>query len=581
MNKRIVRRHPIAVDGLPTTSFHPVLRRVLQNRGVNHPQEVDHSLQRLLPYADLKNIDAAVNVLVHALENKFRIVIIGDFDADGATSTVVAVRCLRLLGANEVHYRVPNRFKFGYGLTPQIVEETAKELQPDLIITVDNGISSVDGVRAANALNIAVLITDHHLQGPVLPAAAAIVNPNQHGDQFASKNLAGVGVIFYVMLALRARLRESNWFSARGISEPNLAQVLDLVALGTVADVVILDQNNRVLVNQGLKRIRAGHANAGINALLEVAKRSPDRLVASDLGFAIGPRLNAAGRLDDMSIGIRCLLTDSIEEARTLASQLDHLNLARREIENDMQTQALFALDQFKVEDNSELPLGLCIYNPTWHQGVIGILAGRLKDRLHRPVIACAPGDDGEIKGSARSVVGVHIRDVLDAVAARHPGLLTKFGGHSMAAGLTIKQENLATFQAAFDAEVRLHLDPATLHAEILSDGELSGTDFTLDLAQMLRDAAPWGQGFASPVFDGHFTVISQRVLKEKHLKLVLDHPGLKKQIEAIAFNAIGEDGKQPVKPGDGIHLAFKLEINEFRGESNLQLMVEHLQRIE
>jgi len=580
MSKRILRRQPTVADELIAADFHPVLRRVLRNRGVTQAQSIDHSLQNLLPFTALKNIDAAVSLLVTALQQNKRIVIIGDFDADGATSTVVAVRCLRLLGANHVDYRVPNRFKYGYGLTPQIVEETAAELHPDLIITVDNGISSVDGVSTANQLNIQVLITDHHLQGNELPAAAAIVNPNQKEDVFPSKNLAGVGVIFYVMLALRARLREQGWFASRGLSEPNLAQVLDLVALGTVADVVVLDQNNRVLVNQGLKRIRAGQSCAGIRALLEVARRSPERLVATDLGFALGPRLNAAGRLDDMSIGIRCLLTDSLEEARTLASELDHLNLARREIEGDMQAQALKALDQLAVDENSELPFGLCLFRDDWHQGVIGILAGRMKDRLHRPVIACAPSDPGEIKGSARSVPGVHIRDVLDAIAARHPGLLSKFGGHAMAAGLSLKAENLATFQAAFDTEVRLHLDPAALQGEILSDGELNADDFSLDLAQILRDAAPWGQGFPAPVFDGQFTIASQRVVGEKHLKLTLRHPQFKQQIEGIAFNSIGEKGSLPTKPGDSVQLAYRLDINEFRGERNLQLMVEHLQRV-
>lgn len=484
------------------------------------------------------------------------------------------MRALRLLGAREVHYVVPNRFRYGYGLTPEIVA-VAAEQRPDLLITVDNGISSLDGVAAAKARGMQVLITDHHLPGARLPEADAIVNPNQPGDLFASKALAGVGVIFYVMLALRARLREEQWFARNGIEQPNLAQLLDLVALGTVADVVPLDHNNRILVSQGLARIRAGRCCAGIAALLEIAGRNPQQLVAADLGFAVGPRLNAAGRLEDMSLGIACLLSDDAGEARAMAARLDELNHERRAIETKMQAEALAGLDELQLSDeDTALPVGLCLYQEHWHQGVIGILASRIKDRLHRPVIAFAQGAEGELKGSARSVAGVHIRDVLDAVAAHHPGLVSKFGGHAMAAGLSLPLENFAAFSAAFDEEARRHLAPEDLRGVILSDGELTPEELNLDLAELLRGAGPWGQAFPEPVFDGHFEIVQRRIVGERHLKMVVKPPGRDAVFDAIAFNTV--DADWPPQTAQ-VQLAYKLDVNEFRGQRSAQLLVEHV----
>ena len=575
MKKIIVRRthHETAVHDLPA-HLHPVLRRVYLARQLHAAHELECSLDRLLPFTSLQGTDAAVELLVAALHEQKRLLIVADFDADGATSCAVAVRALRLLGARNVHYVVPNRFKYGYGLTPEIVA-VAAEQRPDLLITVDNGISSLDGVAAAKARGMQVLITDHHLAGAHLPEADAIVNPNQPGDMFASKSLAGVGVIFYVMLALRARLRAQQWFARNGVEEPNLAQLLDLVALGTVADVVPLDHNNRILVSQGLARIRAGRCCAGINALLEIAGRNPRQLVAADLGFAVGPRLNAAGRLEDMSLGIACLLSDDAGEARALAARLNELNHERRAIETQMQGEALASLAELQLSDqDAALPVGLCIYQEHWHQGVIGILASRIKDRLHRPVIAFAQGGAGELKGSARSVAGVHIRDVLDAVAARHPGLVSKFGGHAMAAGLTLTQENLAAFSAAFDAEVRRHLAPDDLRGVILSDGELAPDELNLDLADLLRSAGPWGQAFPEPLFDGRFEIVQRRIVGERHLKLVVKAPGHNQIFDAIAFNTVDDEW-----PSDAAHaqLAYKLDVNEFRGQRSVQLLVEHV----
>lgn len=486
----------------------------------------------------------------------------------------MVVRALHLLGARDVRFVVPNRFEYGYGLTPEIVA-VAAEQQPRLLITVDNGISSVEGVAAAKARGMRVLITDHHLPGARLPEADAIVNPNQTGDGFPSKHLAGVGVIFYVMLALRARLREIQWFARAGIAEPNLGQLLDLVALGTVADVVPLDHNNRILVSQGLARIRAGRCNAGIRALLDIAGRNPQQLVAADLGFAVGPRLNAAGRLQDMSLGINCLLSDDPAAARAMAARLDQLNQERRVIETKMQDEALVGLAELQLSDeDTALPIGLCIYQEHWHQGVIGILASRIKDRLHRPVIAFAQSGESELKGSARSVQGVHIRDVLDAVAAHHPGLVSKFGGHAMAAGLSLARENFAAFSAAFDEEVRRHLAPADLRGIILSDGELVAEDMNLEMAELLRGAGPWGQAFPEPLFDGHFEIVQRRIVGERHLKMVVKSPGRDAVFDAIAFNTL--DAEWPPQTAR-VQLAYKLDINEYRGQRSAQLLVEHV----
>jgi len=509
--------------------------------------------------------------LQHAIVNRQRIVVVGDFDADGATSCALCLRALRAMGAAEVHYLVPNRFEYGYGLTPEIVG-VAAELQPDLLVTVDNGISSVDGVAAAKRQGIKVLITDHHLPGKQLPAADAIVNPNNVGDSFPSKSLAGVGVAFYVMLALRARLREQGWFEKQSIAEPNLAQYLDLVALGTVADVVPLDRNNRILVQQGVQRMRAGHCAPGIRALLEVGGRSLSRMVATDLGFTVGPRLNAAGRLDDMSLGIECLLTDDAAAATQMASRLDELNRERKDIETDMQTRAFEAIEALDLRDD-RLPVGLCLFDPGWHQGVIGILAARIKERFHRPVIAFARSGEGEIKGSARSVAGLHIRDALDAVAARHPDLIEKFGGHAMAAGLSLPEDHYTVFAAAFDKEVSRHLSKDDLKGVIYSDGELSDQELSLDTAQLLRDASPWGQGFPAPVFEGDFNVVSHRVVGQRHLKMMLSPVRGSCQIDAIAFNTeVLPRGSQRV------HMAYRLDVNEYRGIVSPQLIVEHME---
>lgn len=578
MKKKILRRHFTDETNNFPESMHPVLRRIYQNRHVLDVSEIDKSLNKLLPYSELKNIDQAVDVLCQALANDSAIVIIGDFDADGATSTSIAVKCLKMFGVRNINFLVPNRFKYGYGLTPEIVQEAYELFSPDLIITVDNGISSVQGVETANTLGIKVLITDHHLPGSELPNAETIVNPNQSGDEFQSKNLAGVGVIFYVMLALRAKLRTTNWFKEKNIPEPNFSSVLDIVALGTVADVVPLDQNNRILVNQGLKRIKAGHACPGIKALLEIAKRNPSNIVASDLGFAIGPRLNAAGRLEDMSIGIQCLLSEDINQARIYAQQLDQLNEERKQIEREMQEQALVDLNSLHLDEDKTLPMGLCLFDPHWHQGVIGILASRIKDKFHRPIIVFAQGNEDFIKGSARSIPNIHIRDVLDAVATQNPGLITKFGGHAMAAGLSLPLSNFEEFKKKFDEEVSRQMRPEYLDNIIYSDGELASDNFEINLAEILRTSEPWGQAFPEPIFDGMFEVIQQRVVGEKHLKLVLKPEAGNLAIDAIAFNAI-DNLECHLNIGDQLHAAYKLDVNEFRGARNLQLMIEHIER--
>jgi single-stranded-DNA-specific exonuclease len=571
MNTRIVRRDVVVSgDSLPR-DLHPVLRRVYAARAVESADELDYSLSRLLPLQQLTGLPAAVELLHRALVERWRILVVGDFDADGATSCALCLRALRLLGAAEVDYLVPNRFEYGYGLTPEIVAVAAGR-RPDLILTVDNGISSIEGVAAAKQLGMHVLITDHHLPGDCLPAADAIVNPNLPGNEFSSKHLAGVGVAFYVMLGLRVRLRESGWFTLRQVEEPNLAQFLDLVALGTVADVVPLDRNNRILVQQGIRRIRAGQCAPGLQALLEVAGKDLSAVVATDLGFAAGPRLNAAGRLDDMSLGIECLLAEDRHYANAMATELDALNRDRREIESGMQAQALAVLGDLDLDD-AGLPLGLCLYDPDWHQGVIGILAARIKERYHRPVIAFASSGRGELKGSARSVAGLHIRDVLDAVATRHPLLIARFGGHAMAAGLTLAEENYPAFVEAFDAEVSRHLGREDLGSVIHSDGELEEHDMSLETARLLRDASPWGQGFPAPVFDGEFVVTGQRVVGERHLKLTLQPAGGHRQVDAIAFNT-------PALPDAGalVRLAYRLDVNAYRGVESPQLVVEHME---
>ena len=575
MSRLVKRRVANSTLNLPD-SMHPLLRRVYSQRKIKHVEELELGLENLIPPERFKGIDAAIELLIDALRQQQRVLIVADFDADGATSCVVALTALRQFGYQHTDYIVPNRFDYGYGLTPEIVE-LAKTRNPDLIITVDNGISSIEGVAAAKLAGIKTLITDHHLPGADAPNADAIVNPNQNGCNFPSKSIAGVGVIFYVMLALRARLRETNWFEENSIAEPNLADLLDLLALGTVADVVALDRNNRILVSEGLRRIRAGRTRPGIKSLLEIAGRSITRLTASDLGFSVGPRLNAAGRLDDMSTGIECLLTDHEGAAYKLALQLDDMNKDRKQIEGDMREQAFKFLQEFSLEE-SDLPAALCVYDERWHQGVVGILASRVKEKFNRPVIAFADANDSgvEIKGSARSIKGFHIRDALDAVASRNPGMISKFGGHAMAAGLSLKKDKLQEFTRAFQKQAALLLDEELLQAHIMSDGDITHSEFSMDTAAVLIKGGPWGQEFPEPVFDGKFKVIQQRRVGENHLKLVLAPELAPRQtIDAIAFNI--DKQEWPAPEMTDIEIAYKLDINEFRGNQTLQLMVEHI----
>ncbi|NMY37662.1 MULTISPECIES: single-stranded-DNA-specific exonuclease RecJ [Pseudomonas] len=547
-----------------------LLTRLYAARGVQSPAELDKSLARLIPYQQLKGIDAAVDLLVQALDQRQRILIVGDFDADGATASTVGMLGLRLLGAAHVDYLVPNRFEYGYGLTPEIVE-VALTREPQLLITVDNGISSVEGVAAAKKAGLKVLVTDHHLPGTELPAADAIVNPNQPGCEFPSKALAGVGVIFYVLIALRARLNSLGRYEHS--KAPNIAELLDLVALGSVADVVPLDANNRILVHQGLERIRAGRARPGLKAILEVAKRDPARITSTDLGFIIGPRLNAAGRLDDMSLGIECLLTDDANAARAMAAQLDDMNQDRKSIEQGMQREALAQLKELPVDS---MPFGLCLFDPDWHQGVIGILASRLKERYFRPTFAFADAGDGLLKGSGRSVPGFHIRDALSVVAAQHPDLIAKYGGHAMAAGLTLPVANFERFSQAFDEEVRRQLREEDLMGRLLSDGSLTVEEFHLELARALRNAGPWGQHFPEPLFHGVFQLVEQRIVGERHLKVVLKTECGSVKLDGIAFGIDREVWPNPTIRW--VELAYKLDLNEFRGNETVQLMIAHIE---
>lgn len=573
MSKPITLRGSAEPGQLVNTELHPVLQRVFCNRAISSIEELDTSLQSLLPFSGLKGMEEAVVLLSSSLQQQRRILIVGDYDADGATSTALAIKALRAMGFVHLDYLVPNRFEYGYGLSPEIVA-VATQRTPDLIITVDNGIASLDGVAAAQAAGIKVLITDHHLAGAQLPTAEAIVNPNQPGDLFASKSLAGVGVIFYTMLALRSHLRETGWFAQQSITEPNLASLLDLVALGTVADVVGLDHNNRILVSQGLARMRQGQCCEGIKALCEVSGREFQRLNSSDLGFALAPRLNAAGRMEDMSLGIECLLSEDAETARALALQLNDLNLQRREVEGQMQEEAMAILEQLEVEE-SELPAAICLYDPDWHQGVIGILASRIKERFYRPVIIFADAGDGQLKGSARSIPGLHIRDALDAVASTQQGLITRFGGHAMAAGLSLNAGSLEAFQLALQTQVAATLRPEDLQADLYSDGELAEKEMDLSLAQTLRYAAPWGQGFPAPSFHGEFQIISRRIVGHKHLKLQLRLHDGKQIFDAIAFNVTDEEWPASIT---SVRAVYGLDENIYAGQHSLQLMIEHLQ---
>ena len=547
---------------LEQQGLHPLLARLYAARGIQDKAELDYELKSLLPPASLTHATDAAQMLADAIEAEARLLIIGDYDCDGATATAVGMRALKMLGA-DVDFLLPDRFKLGYGLSPAIVD-LAAERAPDLIVTVDNGIASIEGVERAQEHGIATLITDHHLPGESLPAADCIVNPNQPGCQFASKNLAGVGVMFYVMLALRAELRSRGFFGADR-PEPNFAVLLDLVALGTVADVVRLDRNNRILVSQGLKRMRAGQLQPGLAALFQAAGRDPRKATSMDLGFILGPRLNAAGRLADMRLGVECLLTDDANRALQIAQQLDTLNRERREIESGMQEQALMLLETLDTEAAAP---GIALFDPEWHEGVVGILASRIKDKLHRPVFAFAPGEGGIIKGSGRSIPGLHLRDALDLVAKRAPGLLIRFGGHAMAAGATLEAGNFERFRELFAEIAGELLSPGDLTRTLETDGALEGAYFSLDTARLLENEI-WGQGFPAPLFIDEFEVEQQRVLKEKHLKLRLKKGNTR--IDAIQFNFSAQ-------PGSSARVAYRLAINEYMGVESPQLMVEHLE---
>jgi len=564
-----VRRAP-GVQGAPLGGdLHPVLERVYAARGVRSAADLDTSLARLLPVGTLEGIAAAVDLLLQH-RTAGRVLIIGDFDADGATSSALMVRALRSLGF-AVDFLVPNRFQFGYGLTPGIVSLAAARA-PTLIVTVDNGISSNAGVAAARARGIDVLITDHHLPGALLPDANVIVNPNLAGSRFGSRALAGVGVAFYVMAALARRLEQAGLPASGGA-----AQLLDLVALGTVADLVPLDANNRVLVAQGLKRIRAGRCVAGIRALLAIAGRPAHELTASDLAFGVAPRLNAAGRLDDMSIGIQCLLEDDLATAEPLAARLDELNRERRSIEARMQQVALGAVRCLADPGPGALQRsGVCLFDESWHQGVVGLVASRVKDRLRRPVIAFALADEASLRGSARSVAGIHIRDVLDSIATRHPDLIERFGGHAMAAGVSLERAKLDRFARAFDEEVARWTAGAPAADTIETDGELAPAEIALDTAQALRSGGPWGQAFPEPCFDGLFSIRSARVIAERHVKMWVEVPSGGRAFDAMAFNHL-EEGAQFVPPAGLAQLVYRLEVNEYQGERRLQLLIDHL----
>lgn len=566
-DRRIVTRPvpeaPVSLgDDVP-----PLLRRIYAARGVTGATELNRSLSALLPPDELSDIEPAADRVVRAIESDEPILLVGDFDADGATSVALAVSLLQALGARHVDFLVPNRFDYGYGLSPEIVA-LAAERGPSLLITVDNGVSSVEGVAAANAAGMDVIVTDHHLPGRELPAALALVNPNLPDCGFASKALAGVGVIYYLLGVVRRRLRDAGWFRTR--PEPNLADWLDLVALGTVADVVPLDANNRILVHQGLARIRAGRCRPGIRALTEVAGRSLHKLTAQDLGFALGPRLNAAGRLADMTLGIRCLLSSDVDEARSLARGLDELNRVRRELEREMVQEAELIVAGHRLEAAERF--GVCVYEPGWHQGIIGIVAGRLRERINRPVIAFAEAGDAspdELKGSARSLPELHVRDTLDAIAARYPGMLARFGGHAMAAGLSIKRVHYDRFARAFDSEVQRRLPAAALDPTLETDGPLAADELCLTMAQRLAAAGPWGQSFPEPMFHGEFDLVNQRVVGQEHLKLVMKHEG--GLVDAIAFR------QAPIGDAKRLQVAYRLAENDYGDVPTLQLVVEHL----
>jgi single-stranded-DNA-specific exonuclease len=556
--------------------FSLILKRIFLARGLTSDEQLDRSLTKLPSPFLLSNMETMVTHLISALAEQKNICIVADIDADGATSCAVAMKGFSLLGAKNVTFVVPNRFEHAYGLSPEIVE-LAVQKNAQVIITVDNGISSHEGVLKAKEQGMTVLITDHHLPGKTLPEADAIVNPNLAFDAFPSKSIAGVGVIFYVLSALRSRLRDKNWFETQQIPEPNLAQLLDFVALGTVADVVTLDKVNRALVHQGLLRIRNGKGHAGILALIEIAGKNAAALQASDFGFSVAPRLNAAGRIQDMSLGINCLLEEDFSKALEMATHLDTLNKERREIENTMKAEAMNLLNDTFALDKPHEKWGVCLFDEHWHQGVIGILAARIKDRLHRPVITFAASGHDLIKGSGRSIEGVHLRDVLSDIATEHPNLILQFGGHAMAAGLSLHTHNLPLFTLAFDEMVRRRLSQLDLQQKILSDGELTEADLNLEFADLLQNVTTWGQHFPEPIFHGVFEIVNVRILKDAHLKLVVRINTASKELEAIAFNVDKPEMWQGMRR---VLLAYKLDVNQYRGNRTLQLMVQYLEKV-
>jgi single-stranded-DNA-specific exonuclease len=571
MSHTVTQRTGVISSELDAAPLPRALKQIYANRGVDRLDDITLPLSQLAPPSALKGAQAAAEMLADAIEFHASVVIVGDFDADGATSCALAVSLLKQMGLEEVTYLVPNRFEFGYGLTPEIVG-IAAQYQPDVLVTVDNGIASIDGVMAAQMLGMSVIITDHHLPGDTLPEADIIVNPNQPGCTFPSKALAGVGVMFYVLTALRAELRQRGWFESMGIDIPNLADALDLVALGTVADVVPLDKNNRTLVAAGLARMRSRRARPGIEALFEVAGRDISQVSSTDLGFVAGPRLNAAGRLDDMSVGIECLLAESSASARTLATQLNDFNKERKEIERTMQTDAMALLEKGDLSVGNE-DFALSLFREDWHQGVVGILASRVRERFHRPTIVFAQSGDGELKGSGRSIPGVHLRDALDRVATSTPGLITKFGGHAMAAGLSLSQDDLPRFREAFNRVVAQALKGSLPDQVTVTDGQLPQSDLTLALAEALESGGPWGQAFEAPSFEGVFTISDMRVVGEKYLKFrLITEAGL---IDAIAFNAEVETWTRDTPKA--LRCVYRLCVNEYRGDRRLQLQIEAL----
>lgn len=573
MSRVVIRRELNTAAGEDLKELHPLLQRLYLARGIHTKSQIGRELSDLLPYQEMLHIQEAAAHVAFALQTEKKILIVGDFDTDGATSTALAILALRAMGCKNVDFIVPNRFIYGYGLSQGIVDLAYQEKKPDMIITVDNGISSNEGVERANQLGIEVIITDHHLPSEKLPPAKVIINPNQPGDKFASKCIAGVGVIFYLMLAVRARLDDQEWFTKHNIPRPNMAQYLDLVALGTIADVVPLDKNNRTMVHKGLARIRSGATMPGILALLDLANRPLVRLQAVDLGFVLGPRLNAAGRLDDMSLGINCLLADVLPKAKEYAQKLDELNCERRALEAQMQQEAFDIVNNLNL--NKKLPLGICIYDENWHQGIVGLVAARIKEKLHRPVIAFAKGEDNLLKGSARSISSLHIRDLLEKIAIRNPKLITKFGGHAMAAGLSLEPSAYADFSEAFAEAVAEEVGQNELCHKIYTDGPLNDEDFTFETAELLRHGGPWGPGFPEPLFDGEFKLINQRLVGRRHLKMVLQTADSDQYLDGIAFNV--DLTKWPNYDCEYIRLVYRMDINEYRGRKKLQLVVEEI----